>query len=185
MWNVIRSRSALFALSTVAFAACADSGMSGDGVGFATGPLMRPGEDCNFCHRPGSEYPSAPNWSLAGTVYPHKDAPSDEGVAGVKVIISDAMGEDALTLITNQVGNFYTSATLPSAYRVSLEYEGERITMPCTPPSAGCAKCHRASPIGFAPGRIFIPQGEEQEPMPFDCEAWMPDAGKGHAAASR
>jgi hypothetical protein len=166
------------ALSVLGLAACSahsDAETDGDGVfGFETGPLMRPGEDCDFCHRPGSQYDTAPHWTLAGTVYPRADSAANAGVAGVKVIVSQPEGDEVLTLTTNAAGNFYTDARLPSPYRVALEYQGERIEMPCPPPSGGCAKCHRRPPNGFAPGRLFIPQGRASDAQPFDCEAWMP-----------
>lgn len=161
------------ALAAFALAAC--SGDSGDGgeFGFATGPLMRPGEDCDFCHRPDSQYETAPHWSLAGTVYPRADSAPHDGVPGVKVLVSDGDGRPVLELTTNAVGNFYTAAELPEPYYVALEYQGERIEMPCPPPSGGCAKCHRRPPNGAAPGRLFVPQGRAGEAQPFDCDAWM------------
>jgi hypothetical protein len=169
-----------YALAMFGFAACSarsDGETAGDSeFGFATGPLMRPGEDCDFCHRPGSQYETAPHWSLAGTVYPRADSAANAGLAGVKVVVSAEGGGEVLTLTTNAAGNFYTDAQLPKPYWVALEYQGERIEMPCPPPSGGCAKCHRRPPNGFAPGRLFIPQGRAGEPpRPFDCDAWMPE----------
>jgi hypothetical protein len=155
------------------------AGSSGDTesdseFGFETGALMRPGEDCDFCHRAGSQYATAPRWSLAGTVYPRADSAAGEGIAGVKVSITDEAGQELLSLTTNAAGNFYTAAPLPDRYLVALEYQGQRIEMPCAPPSGGCAKCHRRPPNGFAPGRLFVPQGQTAEARPFDCKAWMP-----------
>lgn len=142
--------------------------------GFVTGPQMLPGEDCTRCHKVNSEYERAPVWTVAGTVFPSADAPADAGVEGVSVHLLDASGSVLETLRTNAAGNFYTARDLPADYRVELEYLGERIAMPCPPPSGGCAKCHDDPPIGSAPGRIFIPQGRPPESSGFDCEAWMP-----------
>jgi hypothetical protein len=168
------------ALSVLAMVACsADSdGDAGDTeFGFETGALMRPGEDCDFCHRAGSQYETAPHWSLAGTVYPRADSAAGDGVAGVEVIVMDEAGQEVLRLTTNTAGNFFTGVQLPDPYQVALEYQGERIEMPCPPPSGGCAKCHRRPPNGFAPGRLFVPQGREAGAQPFDCESWKPSAG--------
>jgi len=134
----------------VALSGCASDSDDG-GRGFATGPLMRPGDDCTYCHKADSEYAGAPVWTAAGTVYPAPDSAAGEGVAGVAVVLSDAEGTPLETLVTNRVGNFYTSSALPDGFRVALEFEGRRIEMPCPPPSGGCAKCHSRPPIGFAP----------------------------------
>ena len=141
---------------------------------FATGPQMLPGEDCTRCHKTNSEYDRAPVWTVAGTVFPTADASPDDGVTGVSVHLLDASGSVLETLRTNAAGNFYTARALPAEYRVELEYLGERIAMPCPPPSGGCAKCHDDPPIGSAPGRIFIPQARSPESRGFDCAAWMP-----------
>ena len=162
------------ALTLGALASCASDsdGVEGEReFDFSTGPLMMPGEDCTFCHRPDSDYETAPHWSVAGTVYPSAQAGLGDGIAGVRVIMMDAAGGEILTLTTNSAGNFYSAVALPDLYRVSLEYEGERIEMPCPPPSGGCAKCHRRPPNGSAPGRLFIPQGQGS-PQTFDCETW-------------
>lgn len=140
---------------------------------FATGPLMLPGEDCTRCHQVDSEYPSAPIWSVAGTVFSAADAAADDGVAGVDVRLLDASGTVLETLRSNAAGNFYTARVLPPDYRVELSYLGERIAMPCPPPSGGCAKCHDDPPIGAAPGRIYIPQAAPAANPGFDCETWM------------
>lgn len=159
----------------VCLPSCGSDPNDDEGRGFETGPLMRPGEDCTYCHRPGSEYEHAPHWTAAGTVYGAKDAPADRGVEGVRVIFSDASGQELETLLTNRAGNFYTASPLPSDFRVALEYGGARIEMPCPPPSGGCAKCHSQPPIGFAPGRIYVPQAHPASPAGFDCDAWMPE----------
>lgn len=160
-------------VASLAVVAC---GNEGEEYGFATGPLMLPGEDCTRCHKAGSEYEGAPIWTVAGTVYPTADSLAGEGVAGVSVRLLDASGALLHTLRSNSAGNFYTSRALPDGYRIELEYLDERLAMPCPPPSGGCAKCHSDPPIGFAPGRIHIPQGKAGESPPFDCEAWMPAA---------
>jgi hypothetical protein len=167
-------RLARFFRFALAFVTAACGNDAEEEYGFETGSLMLPGEDCTRCHKAGSEYERAPVWTLAGTVYPTADAQASEGVAGVGIHVSDPSGVVLETLRSNNAGNFYTARSLPAGYRVELEYLGERIAMPCPPPSGGCAKCHSDPPIGFAPGRIHVPQGKIGELVPFDCETWMP-----------
>lgn len=157
------TRSALLC-AMICLGACGDDSGSEGEFGFATGPLMSPGEACSRCHGERSDdYPTAPRWALGGTVYPSADAAADEGVEGVSVVISAPDGTPFETLVTNSAGNFYTARTPPEGYRVALEYEGERIEMPCSPPSGGCANCHKNPPVGNATGRLYIPQGQTSE----------------------
>jgi hypothetical protein len=138
-----------------------------------TGPLMRPGQDCSSCHSENSGR-GAPVWSAAGTVFSTAESPTDAGVSGARVILSEPDGSELETLTTNQVGNFYTARALPKGFRVAIEYEGERLEMPCSPPGGLCNACHTLPPIGFAPGRIFIPQSKDPNRPDFDCTAWQP-----------
>jgi hypothetical protein len=131
---------------------------------------MRPGDNCLRCHREErTDYPEAPVWSAAGTVFPGPDSPPGDGVPGVEVHLLEADGGELLVLTTNGAGNFYTARALPDGFRVALVYEGERIEMPCNPPSGGCAACHNAPPIGGAPGRLFIPQAPEADQVATTC----------------
>ncbi|HEY6561408.1 MAG TPA: hypothetical protein VI072_29245 [Polyangiaceae bacterium] len=132
------------------------------------GPLMRPGDDCLACHSANSGR-NAPIWSAAGTVFPEPTSSQDEGLANVRVHLSAPDGSLLETLITNAAGNFYTSRPLPRGFQVALEYQGERIDMPCPPPGGLCNACHTLPPIGQAPGRIFIPQARDPSRPPFDC----------------
>jgi hypothetical protein len=137
---------------------------------FETGPTMQPGDNCVRCHgSPNSDFPSAPEWTAAGTVFAGPDSPTDDGIPGVRVLFMDSDGALVEELTTNSVGNFYTAAPLPDGFRVAVEYEDERIDMPCAPPSGGCAACHNQPPIGGAPGRIFIPQAPEAADVGADC----------------
>lgn len=144
-----------------------------EGPGFQTGPTMRPGENCRRCHGSvNSDFPDAPEWTAAGTVYPGPDSPATDGVPFVRVILSDPDGGVIESLLTNAVGNFFTDTPLPAGYRVALEYEGERIDMPCAPPSGGCAACHTQPPIGNATGRIFLPQAPESADVNPECQGF-------------
>jgi hypothetical protein len=108
-------------------------------------------------------------WSAAGTVYPRADASAEQGVSGVTVELSGAEGQLIEKLITNEAGNFYTATPLPPGFRVALEYDGQRIQMPCPPPAGLCNACHADPPIGNAPGRIYVPQGVDPSRPAFDC----------------
>lgn len=148
-----------------------------DGVGYETGPTMRPGENCLACHQPGFGDP-APTWSAGGTIYGSKSAGSDEGVKGVIVTITDSNGRTE-SATTNRVGNFYFEDGLEPPYTVSIEYEGETIEMPLEAPAGACNACHSwPDPIADAPGRIFTPQGRgDWVPMDWDAGDGGEDAG--------
>lgn len=139
--------------------------------GEATGPLMRPGQDCLSCHSEGAGR-GAPTWTAAGTVYGAADAAAESGVARVDVLLKTADGALIEKLATNSVGNFYTATPLPPGFRVGLEYQGQSIDMPCAPPAGLCNACHNVPPIGAAPGRIYIPQGRDPARPPFDCSGF-------------
>jgi hypothetical protein len=147
-----------------------DDAQSTDSVQTEPGPTMRPGDNCLRCHNPLGQAARRP-WSAAGTVFPTLDAERTEGVPGVTVSIEDAEGQLVVTLVTNEAGNFYTDAALPDPFFVSLENEGERIAMPCAPPAGSCNACHSPNPVGYAPGRIYVP-GAHPDAGAFDCEDW-------------
>ena len=150
--------SSVFSAAVVALYGCgSEGGVSSDASSTeATGPLMRPGENCLRCHSPGNNL-GAPVWTAGGTVYPRKDAAEDEGLAGVRVTITGAAGEK-VTLTTNAVGNFYTAEPLTKPYRVVLERDGRTKEMPIDAPAGSCNACHSwPDASGGAPGRIFAP----------------------------
>lgn len=120
-----------------------------------TGATMLPGVNCRSCHGgPSSQYPEAPEWSAAGTVF--EGPQSDVGAEGVRVLIRDLYGTSE-ELVTNSVGNFYTTVVFESPYVVTLEKDGVSVTMSGPPPSGGCNACHNENPVGGAPGRLFLP----------------------------
>jgi hypothetical protein len=162
-------------VALVAFAALSLTlacGEQASEFGFAVGPAMRPGDDCSRCHSAGSEYPSAPDFTAAGTVFPAADVAPTEGLSGVIVHLTDSAGVTLERLTTNAVGNFHTSTHLPPGFRVALEYRGEQLEMPCPPPAGNCGACHSVPPIGEAQGRIFVPGGGELASPALDCETW-------------
>lgn len=139
---------------------------------FVTGPTMQPGDDCLRCHSNGSDYPNAPHFSAAGTVFPSADAASTSGVSGVTVRLMHPDGAPLAELLTNSVGNFYTLEPLPDGFRVAIEYAGELLEMPCPPPAGNCGACHSLPPIGATQGRIFVPGGGTLLEPELNCETW-------------
>ncbi len=154
--------------SGIALAACGS-----EPKGEHTGPLMRPGQDCLSCHSEGAGR-GAPIWSAGGTVYAKADTKADAGVQGVDVLLSAPDGSLLEKLVTNEVGNFYTATPLPAGFGVALEYQGQRIAMPCPPPAGLCNACHNNPPIGAAPGRIYVPQGADPTRPTFECAHFSP-----------
>lgn len=148
---------ALLALPLLLAACGSDGGASTDtSATEATGPTMRPGENCLRCHSPGTKE-RAPPWSAAGTIFTRREADRVEGVEGVTVSITGAGGE-RVELTTNAVGNFYTRTPLTKPYRVAIEYQGRRKEMPIEAPAGSCNACHSwPDPTGGAPGRIYVP----------------------------
>jgi hypothetical protein len=119
------------------------------------GPTMRPGQDCLRCHSERSGQ-GAPPWSVAGTVFPHKQAAASEGINGVRVLVTDARGK-SVELVSNAVGNFYTDEPLEIPLRVAIEQAGPRREMPVRAPSGSCNACHSPQPVGGTEGRLYRP----------------------------
>lgn len=123
----------------------------------STGPLMKPGDNCISCHDGGG---TAPRWRLAGTVYECGTAGKGEGVAGVEVVVTDADGVEALRLVSNEAGNFYTGRGLPDGYRVRLERAGTVREMIAAPPVGACNSCHRVPAKNGTTGRLYVGSAE-------------------------
>lgn len=121
------------------------------------GPLMRPGENCLSCHQDGFGE-DAPEFSAAGTVFGSLDSGSCEGVEGVKVFLTAEDGSE-IELVTNSVGNFYTTEPLmEEGPGPRIEFEGKSISMGRDLPSIpACNACHSDSPVGGALGKIYLP----------------------------
>lgn len=166
------SRTVRFALLLAALFGGGCAGEKNDELGFETGPLMRPGDDCLRCHSEGSPYPQAKHWTLGGTVYSQLDAGAESGVAGAQIVVSDASGSEIERLTSNAAGNFYTATQLPAGFRVAVEYEGKSVEMPCPPPAGNCGACHSSPPIGGPLGRVVIPRAVTGDST-FDCSSWM------------
>lgn len=157
-----------------------DTQASGDAVSTAPGPMMRPGENCLSCHREGGEA-GRRVWSAAGTVYPTATSRRTEGVAGVKVTLTDINGKEVV-LTTNAVGNFYTAEPLAfdgkayafdgrpdepgkmPRFRIRLDYKGKSREMPYDAPAGSCNACHSSPDPIDARGRIFLPLAPARSP---------------------
>lgn len=122
------------------------------------GPLMRPGQNCLSCHQQGFGDDDAPIFSAAGTVFDSADADRCDGVAGVKVYLTAASGEE-IELVTNAAGNFWTrEALMPEGPGPRIEFGGRTLQMQRHLPSIpACNACHDNPPVGGAPGKIFVP----------------------------
>jgi hypothetical protein len=83
-----------------------DNGME-SGISQGSG-LHNGGEDCGICHSPGR---SAENYlfTVSGTIY--RDKAGRFPLAGAEVILRDVEG-NVISMTTNEVGNFFTYATI-------------------------------------------------------------------------
>lgn len=93
----------------------------------ATGPLMRPGENCLSCH----------SFSLAGTVYDGSGA----AAANVSVSVTDANGAK-LSLTSNAAGNFY--ATQSVAFPAQVWLQKGALGGGMNAPAGSCNACHNS-----------------------------------------
>ncbi|MEW6431229.1 MAG: hypothetical protein AB1730_06935 [Myxococcota bacterium] len=123
--------------------------------GEATGPLMRPGNNCLRCHAAGGEAARKP-FSVGGTVFPSGDAGLCDGVEGVTIRVTDTNGK-SVTLVSNAVGNFWSAEPLEPPLSISAERDGRVLAMPVTTPTGGCALCHSWPDPVSATGRIRAP----------------------------
>lgn len=124
--------------------------------GEATGPLMRPGNNCLRCHTAGGEAANKP-LSVGGTIFPTADAGYCDGVEGVTVHVTDKNGK-SVTLVSNAAGNFYSAEALEQPLSITVEKDGRTAVMPVTTPTGGCALCHSyPDAVSGAAGRIRAP----------------------------
>lgn len=119
---------------------------------------MRPGEACIACH---SRELEAPQYAVAGTVYPTVHEPNDcngggSVLAGSKVIVRDSAGH-TLTLTPNSVGNFFSLTRLTPPIYASVQRNGLTRAMVASPTTGDCNSCHTQSGALSAPGRIVPP----------------------------
>ena len=123
--------------------------------GEQTGPTMRPGSNCLRCHVANGQAANEP-FSVGGTVYPAHDAPLCSGVMGVTIRVTDSKGKK-VSLVTNEVGNFWSTEPLEPPLTMEAEQDGRLAAMPVTAPTGGCALCHSWPDPVSAIGRIRVP----------------------------
>jgi hypothetical protein len=123
-------------------------------IGGGTGDeFMNPGDHCILCH----DGRAAPQFTLAGTVYPSSGAAADQGVSGVTVRVRSTSGAVLKTLSSNRVGNFFMSDPLPGTVRVEIQQGATVRSMedPVQSP-VSCNACHRP---GGETGRVSTSGG--------------------------
>jgi cytochrome c553 len=119
---------------------------------------MHPGGACNGCH--STQGGEAPQFQIAGTVYPTAHEPNDcfgVGSGAAQIVIMDASGNVQLTLSTNSSGNFSSQASISKPYRAKVVANGKERAMSATQTSGDCNSCHTESGANGAPGRIMLP----------------------------
>ena len=119
---------------------------------------MHPGGACNTCH--ATQGGEAPQFTIAGTVYPTAHEPNDcfgVGTGAAQVIIMDANGNTQLTLTTNSSGNFTSQTSISKPYRAKVVANGKTREMMATQTSGDCNSCHTVNGANSAPGRIMLP----------------------------
>lgn len=112
-----------------------------------------PGLDCQAgnCHGPASQNPTAPQFTVAGTLYA---APTGATIVKYGIIsIEDAKGVK-LDLISAQNGNFYTSAPLTFPIKVYASKCPAIMPMVSTVQQGSCNACHVA---GTTTGQVNLP----------------------------
>ena len=133
------------------------------------GPLHRAGEPCLDCH--GGSGPGNVQFSVAGTVYRSHDVVT--GVQNADVTLTDSTGA-SITLLTNEVGNFYVS---PSLYDPVYPMW---VTVSYTGPSGGfaqtsmqthvgregsCGACHQDPEAVDQAGHVYVTSDDSEFPQ--------------------
>jgi hypothetical protein len=144
-----------------------------DIAGFSGVPVMNPGFNCMLCHSADGGA-SAKQWTVAGTVFPSANSPTNAGLQGAQILVTDKFGTQ-LTLTSNAAGNFYTDQPLGPLTDIEVQNGGQRLVMQLGVvsndaglliPLGSCNFCHTLSPsaapggplgIVGAPGRLFVP----------------------------
>jgi len=109
---------------------------------------MDPGNACGGCHVAGH----APVFGAAGTLYESVNGSVRGGLVDATVEITDRDGQ-VVSLVTNDVGNFYTPSILTPPLQVTISKDGVAASMRDAP-SGDCNSCHAT---GSARGRVHLP----------------------------
>jgi hypothetical protein len=111
------------------------------------GPQMSPGDDCQPCHK---------RFTVSGTIFAHPDSLESEGIAGARVVVTDA-DQKSIAMDTNAAGNFYTEERLRFPVMVEVQRGVSVRRMGPLVEKGGCNSCHTLPPSGGAAGRIGSP----------------------------
>ena len=116
---------------------------------------MRPGQACISCH---TSQPGAPQFAIAGTVYPTAHEPDlcNGSSAAATIEITDKNGV-VHKLTANTVGNFDLTTKVALPYKATVTFQGRTRTMASAQTSGDCNTCHTESGTSGAPGRIMLP----------------------------
>jgi hypothetical protein len=134
---------------------CIVAESAGVETGESVGPLMRPGTNCLRCHQSSGSAARVP-FSVGGTIFPKKDSTACSGVSGVTIQVTDKNGK-SISLLSNAVGNFYSTEKMEPPLKMEAMLEGRTQVMPGTSPTGGCALCHSWPDAVSALGRIRVP----------------------------
>jgi mono/diheme cytochrome c family protein len=125
--------------------------------------IMHPGMACISCHLRDDDDASviakddAPQFRIAGTVYPTGHEPNDCNGAMTGVVeVTDSAGV-VTRLPVNSVGNFFTTKVIAMPFHVAVVANGKRRAMVMSPPVGDCNSCHTQDGRMGAPGRITLP----------------------------
>lgn len=117
------------------------------------GERMDPGRACIDCH--GKE--GGPRFTFAGTVMGKlTEEDGCVGPTGAQVVLVGADGK-AVSITTNDVGNFRTNLTLALPYRAKIVANGKTKEMTTPQTSGDCNACHTKTGANAAPGRLTMP----------------------------
>lgn len=112
----------------------------------AHGPMMAPFQDCLGCHSSSGD---AKAWTVAGTWR-----------KGAEVAIVDADGK-TVTMVGNEVGNFYTREPLRFPYAVYVDGKAMHDPLDATKVAevqyGGCNLCHRAEEVTLTFDATMLP----------------------------
>ena len=120
----------------------------GPGTCGGEGSTMLPGADCLSCHTGGEPG----RFTVGGTVF--TDLDGTEQASGVTVTIRDA-NDDVVSLESNRVGNFYSSASFAFPITASVGANGATLEMASAVSTAACNSCHQCD--GAAGGKLHAP----------------------------
>jgi hypothetical protein len=131
----------------------AQSDLGDEAPGVDPGPNHRPGQPCLICH----DGTTAPQWSVAGTIYGVLG--SSGGLSGATVNLTDA-NFSTFAATSNDVGNFWVEAsrwqpTYP--VKVAVTYRSITATMTTIVGRDGsCAGCHANPASRISPGPVYV-----------------------------